>query len=38
MQSIGIGIYLCTPKNVNIQGKISEDNEKAKNDDTEIEW
>ena len=38
MQSIGIGIYLCTPKNVNIQGKISEDNEKTKNDETEIEW
>lgn len=39
MQKIGVGIYLCTPKNVNIQGKISDDTEKAKNDDeTEIEW
>lgn len=39
MQNIGVGIYLCTPKNVNIQGKISNDNEKAKNDDdSEIEW
>lgn len=39
MQKIGVGIYLCTPKNVNIQGKISDDAEKAKNDDeTEIEW
>lgn len=39
MQKIGVGIYLCTPKNVNIQGKISDDTEKAKNgDETEIEW
>ena len=39
MQNIGVGIYLCTPKNVNIQGKISSDNEKAKNDEeSEIEW
>lgn len=39
MQKIGVGIYLCTPKNVNIQGKISDDAEKGKNsDDSEIEW
>lgn len=39
MQKIGVGIYLCTPKNVNIQGKISDDAEKVKNDDeSEIEW
>lgn len=39
MQKIGVGIYLCTPKNVNIQGKISDDTEKAKNeDDSEMEW
>ena len=39
MQKIGVGIYLCTPKNVNIQGKISDDSEKTKKDeDTEIEW
>lgn len=39
MQNIGVGIYLCTPKNVNIQGKISNDVEKTKNDDdSEIEW
>ena len=31
MQKIGVGIYLCTPKNVNVQGKISDDSEKAKN-------
>jgi cell division inhibitor SepF len=39
MQKIGVGIYLCTPKNVNIQGKISDDSEKSKNDEeSEIEW
>lgn len=25
LQKIGQGIYLCTPKNVNVQGKITED-------------
>lgn len=39
MQKIGIGIYLCTPKNVNIQGKITDDSEKSKNSNTEnIDW
>lgn len=40
MQKIGVGIYLCTPKNVNVQGKITEDNEKNKEDkDSEdIDW
>lgn len=38
MQKIGVGIYLCTPKNVNIQGKISDDAEKQKDIDDEIEW
>ena len=39
MQKIGVGIYLCTPKNVNIQGKISDDSEKSKDtDESEIEW
>ena len=28
MQKIGVGIYLCTPKNVNVQGEISEDSDK----------
>ena len=40
LQKIGNGIYLCTPNNVNIQGKITDDNakdEKQKNDD-ELEW
>ena len=30
MQKIGVGIYLCTPKNVNVQGKITDDSEKGK--------
>ncbi len=39
MQKIGVGIYLCTPKNVNVQGKITEDNEKNKEEkDTDIDW
>ena len=41
MQKIGVGIYLCTPKNVNIQGKITDDNEKpvkTSNDNDEIDW
>ena len=40
MQKIGIGIYLCTPKNVNVQGKITDDNErKSKNNsDEDLDW
>lgn len=39
MQKVGVGIYLCTPKNVNVQGKISEDNQKEKDSpEEEIEW
>lgn len=39
MQKIGVGIYLCTPKNVNVQGKITEDNGKDKDSiEEEIEW
>ena len=39
MQKIGVGIYLCTPKNVNIQGKITDDSDKGKNNNNEnIDW
>ncbi len=39
MQKIGVGIYLCTPKNVSIQGKITDDAEKIeKKADDEIDW
>ncbi len=39
MQKIGVGIYLCTPKNLKIQGKIS-DEEKSdkKNNEEDIDW
>lgn len=37
MQKIGVGIYLCTPKNVNVQGKISDESEKNKAE-VEEEW
>ena len=30
MQKVGVGIYLCAPKNVNVQGKISDDSQKEK--------
>ncbi len=39
MQKIGVGIYLCTPKNVNVQGKITDDSDKAKSGaENELEW
>lgn len=40
MQKVGVGIYLCAPKNVNVQGKISEDNKDKDKESTEeeIEW
>ena len=30
LQKIGGGIFLCTPKNVNVEGQISDDDEKGK--------
>ena len=38
MQKIGVGIYLCTPKNVNVQGKISEDNKDQDKVEENPEW
>ena len=39
MQKIGVGIYLCTPKNVNVQGSITDDNDKGKTGvEDELEW
>ena len=40
MQKIGVGIYLCTPKNVNVQGKICDESEKVSknNTDEELDW
>jgi len=40
MQKIGVGIYLCAPKNVNVQGKITEeaDNKKEEEESEDIDW
>ena len=39
LQKIGQGIYLCTPRNVNVQGKITEDEKlSAKSANDEIEF
>ena len=39
LQKIGGGIYLCTPKNVNVQGKITEeDSKKQETNDDLTEW
>ena len=40
MQKIGVGIYLCTPKNVNIQGKITDETEKVetKGNEEDNDW
>lgn len=37
LQKVGSGIYLCTPKNINVQGKITEDDEKEVEQDL-VEW
>lgn len=41
LQKIGGGIFLCTPNNVSVQGKITGDNAGKgihDNDDIDIEW
>ena len=39
IQKLGGGIFLCTPNNVNIQGKIEDDTkEKDDKDDLNVEW
>lgn len=43
LQKIGGGIFLCAPKNMNVQGKISTDEESKKdtihdNSEIDIEW
>lgn len=41
LQKIGGGIFLCTPNNINIQGKITEETDGKDihdNDDINIEW
>ena len=40
LQKIGGGIFLCTPKNVNVEGAITDDDEKGKKNknDIDLEW
>lgn len=41
LQKIGGGIFLCTPNNINVQGKITEETEGKDihdNNDINIEW
>ncbi len=48
LQKLGTGIFLCTPKNINIEGKITEENDnedkeeknnkKKQNKDFDFEW
>ena len=41
MQKLGDGIFLCTPKNINVQGKIAADddgNDVYNNDDINPDW
>lgn len=41
LQKIGGGIFLCTPKSVDVQGKITEEDDKTPihdNNDIDIEW
>ena len=32
LQKIGVGIFLCTPKNVNVEGSITDDDNKKQED------
>lgn len=38
LQKIGMGIFLCTPKNVNVEGTISEEEKGKKKTDIDLEW
>lgn len=39
MEKIGVGIYLCTPKNISVQGQITDDSEKgSRGVEDELEW
>lgn len=38
LQKIGPGIYLCTPKDVKVQGKISDDDKPKEAKEEEVDW
>lgn len=40
LQKIGVGIFLCTPRNINVEGSISEEDDKQKkdNEDIDLDW
>ena len=39
MQKVGVGIYLCAPNNISVQGKITEKSDKSKDQvEDEVEW
>ena len=40
LQKIGAGIFLCTPKNVDVEGAITDDDDKGKKpkDDIDLDW
>ena len=41
LQKIGAGIFLCTPKNVDVEGAITDDDDKGKktkNNDINLDW
>ena len=40
LQKIGGGIFLCTPRNVDVEGAITDDDDKAKknNNDVDLDW
>lgn len=40
LQKIGAGIFLCTPKNVNVEGAITDDDDKGKKNknDIDLDW
>ena len=40
LQKIGTGIFLCTPKDVNVEGAISDDDDKGKKnkEDIDLDW
>lgn len=38
LQKIGGGIFLCTPKNVDVEGSITEEDKISKEEDNGLDW